>query len=438
MESLICPPTTPAPFGVAAPDPAGLISFASLDVPAAGLDEVDGSGEVPSDARAFAVGLTALASGLSSSSLSSFSRRFFAGGFREEEEAFGALVDELGRAATLSSGRSERGDVDARFIACSPWDLEEFRARSSRLESSSTTKMSQDDTAAADKAARKAARAAKRARKEAKRLASTSAQPQLDEEESATATTNDQTEQERPKKKRKREADDYLSENAITFEPADASFTFPPILAFTDLDVPSSLTAALAAFDKPTPVQAASWPVLLAGRDAIAIAKTGSGKTLAFGLPALRHVLELPKPKHKAKEGKPPPKGAVNVLVVAPTRELAMQIHVTLDGLAAVQEPPLPTVCIYGGVSKAAQVDQLRTGKHGARIVAGTPGRLLDLANDGQLDLSNVSYLVLDEADRMLDAGFEQDVRRIVGMCKPDRQTAMCAFSAPLVPGDQH
>jgi ATP-dependent RNA helicase DBP3 len=112
---------------------------------------------------------------------------------------------------------------------------------------------------------------------------------------------------------------------------------------------------------------------------------------MAFGVPAMQHVATLPSDK----------KGpSVQALVVAPTRELAMQTHETL---AQLGEPlGISTVCIYGGVSKYEQKQALR---NGARIVVGTPGRILDLANEGSLDLSRVSWLVLDEADRMLDKG---------------------------------
>ena len=150
-----------------------------------------------------------------------------------------------------------------------------------------------------------------------------------------------------------------------------------------------------------------------------------SGKTLAFGLPALARLVSQPVDK-KAKGT------TVSVLVMAPTRELAIQTHETLDKLG---EPfGIASVAVYGGVDKGPQIKALKNMNRGGkltRIVVGTPGRILDLANEGACDLSRVSYLVLDEADRMLDKGFENDIRNIIGrtMQGADRQTLMCKCS---------
>ncbi len=156
-----------------------------------------------------------------------------------------------------------------------------------------------------------------------------------------------------------------------------------------------------------------------------------SGKTMAFGLPALARILSLSIPA--------PSKGAstVSILVVAPTRELAIQTHDTLSELG---EPfGIASVAVFGGVDKRGQIDALRNiangkGKNGnkviTRIVVGTPGRLLDLVNDGVCDLSNVRYLVLDEADRMLDKGFENDIREIIGHTKQGEERQTLMFSA--------
>lgn len=135
-----------------------------------------------------------------------------------------------------------------------------------------------------------------------------------------------------------------------------------------------------------------------------------SGKTVAFGVPAISHILSLPAASSK------PNKNPVSCLVVAPTRELAMQTHNNIAAVAAAV-PNVSSICIYGGVSKDDQKKQLR--KDGPRIVVGTPGRILDLANEGALVLSHVSWLVLDEADRMLDKGFENDIREIIKKCLP-------------------
>ncbi|KAI5479255.1 ATP-dependent rrna helicase rrp3 [Pseudohyphozyma bogoriensis] len=204
------------------------------------------------------------------------------------------------------------------------------------------------------------------------------------------------------------EVSTFLTANRVSHEPESAVTDFPPVLSFAALPLEDSLRKGLAAFTTPTPIQSASFPVMMGGRDVIGIAETGSGKTVAFGVPAISHILSLPA---TGKKGKAP----ISVLVVAPTRELAMQTH---DNLAKVASniPNLTATCIYGGVSKDDQKKVLRTGP---RIVVGTPGRLLDLANEGALDLSHVSWLVLDEADRMLDKGFENDIREIIKQCLP-------------------
>ena len=152
---------------------------------------------------------------------------------------------------------------------------------------------------------------------------------------------------------------------------------------------------------------------------------------MAFGLPALARILS-----HSIPE--PAGESTVSILVVAPTRELAIQTH---DTLAALGEPfGIASVAVFGGVDKRGQIDALRSinkskGKNKAttRIVVGTPGRILDLVNDGVCDLSNVRYLVLDEADRMLDKGFENDIRSIIGHTKQgtERQTLMFSATWP-------
>ncbi|KDE04337.1 hypothetical protein MVLG_05217 [Microbotryum lychnidis-dioicae p1A1 Lamole] len=207
--------------------------------------------------------------------------------------------------------------------------------------------------------------------------------------------------------------DSFLSANRITFEPTNAKDLYPPVLSFAALPLEDGLRKGLSGYAKPTPIQSASFPVMMGGRDVVGIAETGSGKTVAFGVPAIQHILSLPPhPASKGKKSSPPP---VSVLVVAPTRELAMQTHANLASVTSAL-PSITSVCIYGGVPKDLQKATLRTG---ARIVVGTPGRLLDLANEGVLDLSHVSWLVLDEADRMLDKGFENDIREIIAKCLP-------------------
>ncbi|KAG8789669.1 RNA-dependent ATPase [Serendipita sp. 397] len=207
--------------------------------------------------------------------------------------------------------------------------------------------------------------------------------------------------------------EEYLKKNTVTIH-GDAT----PILSFSQLVISDNLKQCLANFKEPTPIQACSWPPLLAGKDVVGIAETGSGKTLAFGIPAL----ELTNAER-------PPKGQnINVLVVSPTRELALQTHETL--LAAGEPLGITSVCLFGGVDKEGQKKLLKDKR--LRIIVGTPGRLLDLANEGFCDFSFVKFLVLDEADRMLDKGFENDIRRIIERTDAaSRQTVMFSATWP-------
>ena len=162
----------------------------------------------------------------------------------------------------------------------------------------------------------------------------------------------------------------------------------------------------------PTPIQAKVLPLLLDGRDVIGQARTGSGKTLAFALP----MVEVVDPKLKA----------VQALVLTPTRELAVQVAGVIDELGAPRG--LKTLMISGGRAFGPQRDQLRRGVH---VVVGTPGRVLDLLNQGAIWLDRVRFLVLDEADEMLDRGFAPDVERIIARTTPDRQTALFSATVP-------
>ncbi|EIY7831311.1 DEAD/DEAH box helicase [Vibrio parahaemolyticus] len=179
-------------------------------------------------------------------------------------------------------------------------------------------------------------------------------------------------------------------------------------MPFSTLSLSSELIHALPKdFKKPTDIQALAIPELLAGKDVLALANTGSGKTLAYGLPLLEKLSV--KPEQKA-------------LILVPTRELAMQVSEAINQVGQALE--LNAVCLCGGVDKEQQQQALATNPH---ILVATTGRLVDLANNG-LDLSNVHYLVLDEADRLLDMGFWPDVQNIAGLISNQRQTAM--FSA--------
>ena len=199
----------------------------------------------------------------------------------------------------------------------------------------------------------------------------------------------------------------YYEKHSIIIH-GDTDLEFPPCLDFSAAAFSSKLMHLVSEFKEPTPIQAACWPALCAGRDLVGIAETGSGKTLAFGLPALTH----------AKNG-----NSIKVLVLAPTRELALQTYQVL-----AKHTKTNTVCVYGGVPKHEQRQALAK----AHIVIATPGRILDFIQEDSVDLARISLLVLDEADRMLDFGFEQDVRTIVQACTNEqRQTVMFSATWP-------
>jgi len=174
---------------------------------------------------------------------------------------------------------------------------------------------------------------------------------------------------------------------------------------------------------EPTPIQAQAWPIALEGRDMVAVAKTGSGKTCGFLLPALVRVAERgPAPLPKRHLGYSDP-AQPRILVLAPTRELAQQIAVDSDKFAPAVNAK--TVCVFGGMPKSEQVNALC---RGCDVLVATPGRLLDLGGFQDKEsrpfvkLDDVSYLVLDEADKMLEMGFEEDIRTIVKACKSSGQ----------------
>ena len=214
------------------------------------------------------------------------------------------------------------------------------------------------------------------------------------------------------------EAEGYLKTHNITVQLPPGIPALYPITSFDALPIPDSLRGTFSAFKKPTPIQACAWPPALSGMDVVGIAETGSGKTLAFGIPALARLLS----SAGSGVGKGP-----HALVLAPTRELALQTYDVFSALDAVQ-----CAAVFGGVDKTQQVRVLNKG---AQVVVGTPGRVLDLIRDGVLSLGGVEYLVLDEADRMLDKGFENDIRSIIGYAKQGaaRQTLMCT-SVSCVP----
>jgi ATP-dependent RNA helicase DBP3 len=187
--------------------------------------------------------------------------------------------------------------------------------------------------------------------------------------------------------------DAYLTSQNVTLEPR----LFPPFLSIPSLPVHPSIGSWLGKFKSPTPIQSCSWPALLGGRDVIAIAETGSGKTLGFGVPGLHLLSSLSasaaapdeglskKQAKKAKKAAAAGGPVIQMLVLAPTRELALQSHETLNELGGALG--IKSVCLYGGVGKADQLRDLA--RDGNRIVVGTPGRILDLADSGDMDLSS-------------------------------------------------
>ncbi len=200
-------------------------------------------------------------------------------------------------------------------------------------------------------------------------------------------------------------------------------------MSFDRLGLSPELLRAVAAqgYTEPTPVQAESIPLVLAGRDVLAGAQTGTGKTAAFVLPILQLLrASRPEPRHLP-VGNGRPRGAtglpIRCLVLAPTRELALQVEESVRTYGG--ERRVRSTTIYGGVGFEPQVRALRAGPE---IVVATPGRLLDHATQGTIDLRSVEILVLDEADRMLDMGFIRDIRRVLGLLPARRQTLL--FSA--------
>jgi ATP-dependent RNA helicase RhlE len=192
-----------------------------------------------------------------------------------------------------------------------------------------------------------------------------------------------------------------------------------PFSTFDGLGLIEPLRLALKTekYFKPTPIQVQTIPLLVQGKDLLGIAETGSGKTAAFALPIL-HRLSL--------ERLPRTPTSPHALILAPTRELASQIGQRFGAYG--KGLPLRSTVIFGGVNQHHQVKAL---KAGVDILIATPGRLLDLCNQRHVRLDKVSILVLDEADRMLDMGFIHDVRKIVSLCRRDRQTLLFSATMP-------
>uniref|UniRef100_A0A6Q2XJ11 Probable ATP-dependent RNA helicase DDX46 n=1 Tax=Esox lucius TaxID=8010 RepID=A0A6Q2XJ11_ESOLU len=195
-----------------------------------------------------------------------------------------------------------------------------------------------------------------------------------------------------------------------------------PIKSWVQCGTSMKILSALKrhSYEKPTPIQAQAIPAIMSGRDLIGIAKTGSGKTIAFLLPMYRHIMD----QRPLEEGEGP-----IAVIMTPTRELALQI--TKECKKFSKPLNLRVVCVYGGTGISEQIAEL---KRGAEIIVCTPGRMIDMlgANSGRVtNLRRVTYVVVDEADRMFDMGFEPQVMRIMDNVRPDRQTVMFSATFP-------
>ena len=209
-----------------------------------------------------------------------------------------------------------------------------------------------------------------------------------------------------------------------TFE--EAFHTFPGVLT----------TIRRQGFSSPSPIQCQAWPYLMAGKDLIGVAQTGTGKTLAFLLPCMIHIDNQKLPRGK--------RGGPNVLIMAPTRELAIQIGMEVKLIYSFfatncnklfifqvdkyEYKKIKSVVVYGGADVKEQVKVINKG---VEIIIATPGRFNDLVNRGVICLDSITFVVLDEADRMLDLGFEPQIRKTLIDIRPDRQTVMTSATWP-------
>ncbi|SMR45775.1 unnamed protein product [Zymoseptoria tritici ST99CH_1E4] len=212
------------------------------------------------------------------------------------------------------------------------------------------------------------------------------------------------------------EVDEFRKKAQITIQGRDVP---KPVETFDEAGFPNYVMSEVKAqgFEKPTAIQSQGWPMSLSGRDVVGVAETGSGKTLTYTLPAIVHINAQP----LLAQGDGP-----IVLILAPTRELAVQIQEEVSKFG--KSSRIRNTCVYGGVPKGGQIRDL---SRGVEVVIATPGRLIDMLESGKTNLRRVTYLVLDEADRMLDMGFEPQIRKIIGQIRPDRQTCMWSATWP-------
>lgn len=191
-------------------------------------------------------------------------------------------------------------------------------------------------------------------------------------------------------------------------------------MTFKELGLADPILKALQAegYENPTPIQQQAIPILLKGKDLLGVAQTGTGKTAAFGIPILHHLHN----KLNGQQGKRP----LKALVVTPTRELAIQIGESFTAYGRFTR--LRNTVIFGGVKQGKQVNALR---NGVDILVATPGRLLDLMNQGFISFRDLEYVVLDEADQMLDMGFIHDIKKIIAKLPPKRQSLFFSATMP-------
>jgi ATP-dependent RNA helicase DDX43 len=204
------------------------------------------------------------------------------------------------------------------------------------------------------------------------------------------------------------------------FNEADTSALMRPVVRFEEAysGYPEIMqTISKQGFERPSPIQCQMWPYLLSGRDVIGIAQTGTGKTLGFLLPAFIHIEGQTVPRGK--------RGGPSVLIFAPTRELAQQIS---NEVKKYEYRGIKSVCVYGGGSMN---EQLKAIEKGVEIIIATPGRFNHFVEKGAINLETITYLVLDEADRMLDQGFEYEIRKTLCDIRPDRITVMTSATWP-------
>jgi superfamily II DNA/RNA helicase len=208
----------------------------------------------------------------------------------------------------------------------------------------------------------------------------------------------------------------FLTTNQVTLKGRDVP---RPIQYFEEAGFSDVVLSCVgkSGFSNPTSIQAVGWPIALGGRDMVGIAQTGSGKTLAYILPAIVHINHQP----RLERGDGP-----IALVLAPTRELAQQIQQVATEFG--NPARIRNTCVFGGAPKGGQARDL---EKGVEIIIATPGRLIDFLESGKTNLRRCTYLVLDEADRMLDMGFEPQIRKIVEQVRPDRQTLMWSATWP-------